>query len=167
MWKERPAGQTVAIQESEQGPAPGSRIIVDRQIFWRPADPRPDRIVGYFSRRRSPDGSAERHVCYAYAEAGAASHVWVRRVAASAESVIGARWRAELTDDAALLATSLPRLPGLPRLLAEEIRPDEVSVVTELPEANGEFPLRQVGSYAAASAAVAAVVGVLPVTVVF
>jgi HNH endonuclease len=131
--RERPQEEPAAEPEPDLGTEPGAALIADRQSFRLPAEPRLERIDGFFMQQWSPDGDAVRCVSYAYAETGDASHAWVRRVAARDGSAIGARWRRELTDEAALLANGLPRLPGLPRLLAVEMTPPDVIVVTALP----------------------------------
>jgi HNH endonuclease len=121
------------IETTLTGLEPGTAVSAGGQSYRLPWEPRPERLDGAFSQEWSPEQDAVRSQSYAYAETGEASHVWLRRVVSRNGSTTGARWRRELIDEASLLTGQLPRLPGLPDVLAVETTPTEAIVVTTLP----------------------------------
>ncbi len=132
----RPPGGTAAPARDIPKPAafkPGEPVTVSGQTYWIVPEPRPERVDGMLFSRTSPEGDATWCAAYGYAAAGAAGHVWLRRVRARRGSPAGDRWRAGLAGEAALLTGRLPPLPGLPEVLAIEVTPDEALVVTALP----------------------------------
>lgn len=130
--RDRPPAETIATAP-ELAIKPGNAVVADGQSYRLPWEPREEGIAGAFTQEWSPDRDAVRCAAYAYAETGDARHVWLRRVAARDGSAAGARWRRELTDEAALLVTILEPLPGLPRLLAVDTTPVDATIVTALP----------------------------------
>ncbi len=110
----------------ELGVQPGVALRAGGQVFRLPA-------TLTCEQEWSAGRDAVRTASRAYAEQGDAGDVWVRRVAARAGSAAGLRWRRELADEAALLGGILPGLPGLPQLVAVEVSPAEVILVTALP----------------------------------
>jgi hypothetical protein len=124
----------------EPGPLePGAVLIARGHSYRLPWEPR----EGALTQQWSPERDAVRSRAYAYAETGEASHAWLRQVAARDGSPAGARWRREVTDEAALLIGGLPQYPGLPQVLAVEVTPNEVTLVTALPSAvslRDQFP---------------------------
>lgn len=115
------------------GLEPGTAVFAGGRPYRLPWELRPGRVNGTFAQEWSPDRDAIRSESYAYAETGEASHAWLRRVVNRDRSTAGARWRRELVDEASLLTGELPRLPGLPNVLAVETTPTEAVVVTALP----------------------------------
>lgn len=131
----RPAAEPEAPQEPLEV-RPGGLVEADGLSFRLTARAGVNgRLDQFFAEQWSPDGNAVRCACYAYAETGGAGHAWVRRAAFRAGSAEGERWRQELADTATLLSGALPDLPGLPRLLAFDSRPESFAVVTGLPSA--------------------------------
>ena len=100
---------------------PGDRVTVDGQSFWLAPSHRANRVDGTFRTRQSGDGSATCCTAYGYAEAGAARHVWLRRVTVQPPSLDGDQWRVQLIAEASLLTGTLPALPGLPKVVAVEV----------------------------------------------
>jgi len=115
------------------GLEPGTAVVAGGQSYRLPWEPRPGRVDGAFAQEWSPECDAVCSQSYAYAETGKASHGWLRRVVARVDSTAGARWRRELIDEASLLTGGLPRLPGLPDVLAVETTPTETIMVITLP----------------------------------
>lgn len=114
----------------------GQSACVRGKNYWLPADERAGRVDTTFLQERSPEGDAVLTRSYAYAETGAARHAWLRRIDALDGSRAADRWRRELADEASLLATRLPQLPGLPRVLGLSARAGEAfTLVTTLPSA--------------------------------
>lgn len=111
----------------------GTAVSARGQSYRLPWEVRPERVNGTLAQEWSPERDAIRSESYAYAETGAASHAWLRRVVTRDSSRAGVRWRRELVDEASLLIGDLPRLPGLPDVLAVETTPTEAVVVTALP----------------------------------
>jgi hypothetical protein len=129
----RPAAEPEAPQEP-LAVQPGGSVAADGLSFRLTARAGlRGRLDQLFAEQWSLDGNAVRCACYAYAETGDARHAWLRRAAFRAGSADGERWRQELADTVTLLSGGLPDLPGLPRLLAFESRPEELAVVTGLP----------------------------------
>lgn len=121
------------IEPALTGLEPGTAVAVGKHSYRLPWEPRPERVDGFFAQEWSPEQDAVCSQSYVYAETGEASHAWLRRVLTRDGSTVGARWRRELTDEASLLAGELPRLRGLPDVLAVETTPTEAIVVTALP----------------------------------
>jgi tRNA A-37 threonylcarbamoyl transferase component Bud32 len=136
----RPEPEFAAPEPGPCGLDLGANIDVDGHCYRLPWETRPGRVDGTFAEQWSPERDAVRSHSYAYAETGAARHVWLRRVAASDESPVGAKWRRELADEATLLSSVLPQLLGLPEVLAVDLTRTEVTlpelkVVTSLSSA--------------------------------
>jgi HNH endonuclease len=118
--------------QAPQQVRPGDRVTVDGQSFWLAPPHKADRIDATFRTCQSGDGSATCYTAYGYAEAGAARHVWLRRVTVQPPSPDGDQWRVQLIAEASLLTGVLPRLFGLPKVIAVEVEPTEATVLTGL-----------------------------------
>src|SRR5215471_12354679 len=129
----RPLEEPTATATELKGLEPGATVLAGGHSYRLPWEPRQERVDGAFTQEWSPEGDAVRSQSYAYAETGAARHVWLRHVVTRDGSTSGARWRRELIDEASLLTGRLPRLPGLPDVIAVDTTPAEAVVVLALP----------------------------------